>query len=513
MINTDVTRCSPKLWHYLLLYAAVAIWVDFGHIHQRHHSDTLVFTLASQYALTPYFWEQDRVGLLIPALTSWCPNLLSALLLQTGLTVFLGLAAPLLLAEVVCSRPASRVAATFANAVMLAVAPDRIRDILLFECCYPIAISLGCAGVLVLTTGGERPRWWRYPIAAGLFVLAHWVYAGVAVWLLPLVVGLAVFRPGIPVAGIRDAIVRVFRFFPGWASLLLIFGSFGLGIWFMHLARQANPELTQNTPQDSLSRAEWPASWLGFFDSLNQLPKIVLWPEVAGGLAVAGLLAGIVVAGFRRCWPPYPLAAAIVVIGVAGATEFLFIGTQKWPAENLRQPRYIIGFLESTQVILGLAAVFPFAGWIAGRGRWIAFGISALVLFTSATIPYGFPSLDNPRADLDAEIGRLTPDILAADVDAIGGDYWTVWPAVLHANMNSPSRAHPFIGVTMRCSVFRPYWEKNYRDNMRVGVKDTEKDRDEFLRATMIYGLSKPVRVGSHGSVAIYTTHSIYYSE
>src|SRR5580692_11357139 len=138
MINTDVTRCRPKLWHYLLLYAAVAVWVDFGHIHQRHHSDTLVFTLASQYALTPYFWEQDRVGLLIPALTSWCPDLFSALLLQTGLTIFLGLAAPLLLAEVVCSRPASRVAATLANAIMLAFAPDRIRDILLFECCYPI---------------------------------------------------------------------------------------------------------------------------------------------------------------------------------------------------------------------------------------------------------------------------------------------------------------------------------------------------------------------------------------
>ena len=77
MINTDVTCCRPKLWHYLLLYAAVAVWVDFGHIHQRHHSDTLVFTLASQYALTPYFWEQDRVGLLVPALTSWCAGIAS----------------------------------------------------------------------------------------------------------------------------------------------------------------------------------------------------------------------------------------------------------------------------------------------------------------------------------------------------------------------------------------------------------------------------------------------------
>jgi hypothetical protein len=367
--------------------------------------------------------------------------------------------------------------------------------------------------VLILSSGGDRPRWWRYPIAAGLFVLAHWVYAGVSVWLLPLVVSLAVLRPGVPITSTRDAVVRVVRFFPGWVSLVLISAAFGLGIWFMHLARHVNPELTQNTPQDSLPKEEWIASWLGFFDSLNQLPKIILWPEIAGGLAIIGLLTGLISACFRRSWPPFPLLAATIVIGIAGASEFLFIGTRMWPAENLRQPRYIIGFLESSQVILGLAAVFPVAGWVAGRGRWIAFATSGLALFVAATIAYGFPSAHNPRADLDAEIGRLTPDILTADVDAIGGDYWTVWPAVLHANMNSPPRAHPFIGITMRSSVFRTYWEQTYRENMRVAVKDTEKDRNEFLRSTVIYGLSKPVRVGSHGELAIYTTHPIIYTD
>ena len=509
MTSTDITRWRPSLWHFLLLYAVVAVWVDFGHVHKRHNSDSLLFTLASQYALTPYFWEQDRVGMLIPALTSCCPDLLSALLLQTGLTVFLGLAAPLLLAEVVCSHPVGRVAATLANAVMLVFAPGRISDTLLIECCYPIAITLGCTGILVLVRGGDRPRWWRYPIAAGLFVLAHWVYLGVSVWLMPLVVGMSVLRPGVPVTGVRDAVVRVFRFFPGWVSLVLLCGAFGMGLWFMQLARQANPEWIRPTSLESVPREEWPTAWLGFFDRMNTFPQAILWPEVAGSLAIVGLVTALMVAGFRRSWPPYPLAAAFVVLGLAGATELFFNSTRSWAAKHGLLPRYFIGFLECGQVILGLAAVFPMAGWIAGRGRWIAFGTSGVALFTAIAVTYGFPSLNNPRADLDAEIGQLTPDLLAADVDAIGGHYWTAWPAMFHANIADPSRLRPMMGITLRSSVFRPYWEQTYKEGFRVGVKDTEEDRIGFFSAAQVYGLTTPVQVGRQGQLVIYSTRPI----
>ena len=82
--------------------------------------------------------------LLVPLLTAWCPDPLAVLLMNTGLTMLLGLAAPLLLAEVVCPRPGGRAAATLANALMIALAPDRVRENLLFECCYPQGIALGC---------------------------------------------------------------------------------------------------------------------------------------------------------------------------------------------------------------------------------------------------------------------------------------------------------------------------------------------------------------------------------
>ena len=140
----DTAPGGPGLRHYLLLYAAVALWIDFGHVHRWHHSDTILFSVASLYGWTPFFWQQDRVGLFVPLLTSWCPDPLANLLMQSWATVFLGLAAPLLLAEVVCPRPAGRLAATLAGALMLALAPDRVRDNLLIECYYPQAIALGC---------------------------------------------------------------------------------------------------------------------------------------------------------------------------------------------------------------------------------------------------------------------------------------------------------------------------------------------------------------------------------
>jgi hypothetical protein len=490
----------------MLLYAAVAVWVDFGHVHRLHNSDSLVGTLASQYALTPFFWEQDRTGWLVPALISWCPDPLAALLLYTGLAVFLGLAAPLLLAEVVSRRPVGRAAATLANATMLAFAPEGVRDNLLYVGCYPQAIALGCAGLLVLSRGGDRPRLWRFWVAAGLFVLAHWVYVAVAVWLMPLAFWTTVIRPGVPFVGLRDAACRLVRYFPGWTSLMLLGGAFGVGLWFSQLAHDANPGLIRPTPRDSLPRDEWPASWRGYIESLDQFTETRTWVAAACALAAAGLLTSTGIAVTRRRWPAYPLVAAVSVLGLSGLTEFLFIGTREWPAENDRHPRYIIGFLVSAQLILGLAAVFPFANCAAGRGRWVIFGAAAAILLGGATVRYGFPSPWRPRTDLDANFGQLTPDIVAADLDAIGGDYWTVWPAVFHANMAGPPRNRPLIGITGRCGVFRPQWERIYPAGMRVGVKDTQNELTSFSSEAKRCGLTAPVRIGTQGGLAVYST-------
>jgi hypothetical protein len=53
------------------LRGGAALWIDFGSIHRLHHADSLIPTLMSLIRWQPFFWEQDRFGMLIPC---WrCP--------------------------------------------------------------------------------------------------------------------------------------------------------------------------------------------------------------------------------------------------------------------------------------------------------------------------------------------------------------------------------------------------------------------------------------------------------
>ena len=108
MIASDARAGRGEVWLGLLVFAAAAAWIDFGTIHRGHTSDSLIFPLASLYVWTPFFWEQDRVGLLVPLVTSWCRDPWANLLLQVGLTTFMGLSVPWLVMSYLTDHPAGR---------------------------------------------------------------------------------------------------------------------------------------------------------------------------------------------------------------------------------------------------------------------------------------------------------------------------------------------------------------------------------------------------------------------
>ena len=492
---------APTLNHYLLLCAVAALWIDFSHVHRTLNSDTLVFSIASRYAWTPFFWEQDRIGMFVPLLTSWCSDPMATLLLQTAITAFMGLALPLLLIEFLYPQPAGRLATMLANALMLALAPDRVRANFLFECCYPQAMFLGCAGLLVLGSR-DRPRWWRYPLAFSFFVLAHWTYLGVSVWLMPLAFWNAVVRPGVAIGGLRDFSLRLFRYFPGWGSLLLLSGALGLGLWFMSLANEAAAGRIAPTRVDSLPEAEWQNSWINFWDQLNEWPGMPLWKQTAVGLALVGLIAMLA----SRKWPGHSLPAACLVLGIAGTTEYLFLGTRGWPTSNEYHFRYILGAIICTQVILSLVAIAPIAAFRT-CGSWIAFGIGAMLILAGATTQYGLPFPTTPRSDLDIQYGAQAAEVRTSRVDAIGGDYWTVWPLFLYMGISDPPGSEIHYPIAFRSSVFRPRWESSHSKGLRVAVRrNIDKEKDEFFRAAQEQELSEPVKIATHGSLDIYFT-------
>ncbi len=98
----------PAIWPSLAVCAVAAILIDLGTFHRGQHSDTLNFIHISLYRWTPFFWESDRVGSVVPLLAIPFRNPLANLLVQNALYIWSTLAAFVLLAAVSASRLKAR---------------------------------------------------------------------------------------------------------------------------------------------------------------------------------------------------------------------------------------------------------------------------------------------------------------------------------------------------------------------------------------------------------------------
>src|SRR6266436_1471731 len=78
---------TPPIWPFLVICAVVGSVVSLGTLHRSHCSDTLIPILVSLQKWTPFFWEQDRVGMLVPLLTLPLRNPFLNLLAQGAIYV------------------------------------------------------------------------------------------------------------------------------------------------------------------------------------------------------------------------------------------------------------------------------------------------------------------------------------------------------------------------------------------------------------------------------------------
>src|SRR5687768_4898394 len=92
-------------WAAALMAAVVALWMDLSPIHRYHTSDSLIPVLSSLYQWTPFFWQQNRFGSLLPLFGLPLDAPFSNLLFQVGLRLFAVAATFFLLARAVVPRP------------------------------------------------------------------------------------------------------------------------------------------------------------------------------------------------------------------------------------------------------------------------------------------------------------------------------------------------------------------------------------------------------------------------
>ena len=417
----------PRLWPghragvLLAALAAAAALADLGALHRLEQGDSIVPVLVSLQRWTPFYWDQERYGMLVPLLAWPVRDPLWNLLVQRFLLGLAGLAAVVLLARHVLAGRDWPLAGALAAAGLLAAAPAPWLFEYLFDQPYGLALALAAAGLAVAEPiGPERRSWRRIGWGALLVVAAHWVNAATGI----LLGALAVARAVADRAEGEDA--RAVRARLAWDAGLLCAG-LAAGQVFLRLypLLSGGPLLLDVAP---LPAAALPAAWTAFFANAwreSGAWPLALWVAAAAGLSLLALPA------IRGHLPGAALRAA-ALLGAALAYA-LFAGSLRWVEENAFHWRY----LAPSAVLVHLAAASLLAEPLARLRRTARpAALAAVVLLPVAALAAaGRPSLARVRADLDAAAGRLTADVLAARCDLVAGDYWSVWPAVWHATL------------------------------------------------------------------------------
>ncbi len=164
--------------------AMIAASMGLGSLHDFQNADSLVPVLVSIQHWTPFYWGQDRFGMLVPLLAMPVRNPLGNLLVQGWLMSVAALMAPFVETRYLGVRDWF-IAGTLANILFLLVAPKAVQFDWLVTQPYALSIALGFGSLFLIE---DAANVLSRPLAIGLMLLANWVDAGFFVILCPAVV-------------------------------------------------------------------------------------------------------------------------------------------------------------------------------------------------------------------------------------------------------------------------------------------------------------------------------------
>ncbi|MFT3917033.1 MAG: hypothetical protein QM704_23990 [Anaeromyxobacteraceae bacterium] len=479
----------PRTWLAGVAVAAGAACAISGGLHAHQHADALVPVLVSLQRWTPFYWEQERYGMLVPLLALPVRDPLWNLLLQRLLLATASLGAVVLLARHVLQERDWRLAGLLSAGALLALAPAPWLFEWLADQPYGLSLGVALLGLALAEPAspghGDRGRRGGGQVALGalLVLLAHWVNAGAGLLLLPLAVARALVdkaekellpSPGSTApyrTGIRDRLLLD-------VVLLLC----GLAAGQLAFPLLAGREVDASQASGLLPLAEWPRAWATLLRDA--------WALGAGwacALAVAAGLGVALLALEREGRPALPrLLLRSLALLAAAVAYALLAGALRWVARNgfhwrYLAPSFVLVHVAAFSLLAEPVARTRRAGVAAGRLAWAA----ALALpVLGALWTFGPPSPVRVRDDLDRTAGALTARVREARCDALAGAYWNVWPAVWHAGWTARD-ARALYGVADRAGPTVPRWA---RPGARVCVAPGEEaEADRWLSA---YGLA-----------------------
>ncbi len=411
------------------------------------NSDSLLPVFASLYHWTPYYWDQNRYGMLIPLLCLPIDDPALNLAVQTALRNLSLLAAPFLIALLVCpSRHAALIAGTAGIALLVACSRHLALSFIAYQP-YGQSLSLGCAG---LWLSRQSRAAWRCAGACGL-ATTLWVDLSAVTWLVPLAVATRLAagrtRPG---SALRSSVGDVG---------LIVVAALALA-WLARRIPVTHTVPLDPTPHDRL----FPTWWSLLQGWLLGGPW---FPVVAGGAAI---VASWWFVRSRRArvdedwsllisaWTPLLVAGVqLVAAGCIGWVATNQVGTRGWRYAApslvflLMAPACVIGSL-SIRLRLGRSMLGHVLAWLC----------VGAILFDV----YGVPRYRRAIHSLRFNKQRLALDPIALAALRLGathvlGNYWHAIPIAFRANTlaHHLGRRQVVWPVTARLETARSVWQ------------------------------------------------------
>lgn len=420
------TRLFAKISSDLFILGIIAPGLAFcltwsAYFCKWHSADSILPALISTQSLTWYYWGQNRLGNLLPAVTSLISNIDLNLELQIWLRALCAGLGPIFF--ILILRPKARFITVYCATLAAILLVE--RDSLTYSY-WLDGLPYGTSFALLVPPLLLADRFsWRLDLRSAataiailiLLIAVLWVNLSAVLLIVPLFLGLA--------------IVERSRAFIVLTALTLL----AYRIANAHAAHIGPYEYVVFEP--SWSKTVEAASNLA--EQIRLLPALVL-------------TSGCIFAGWMLRHNLAILRTALVVLGAA-LIAFLVTANLLWVHQGLSLPRYFtypITAIIATSAILVVDAIDRLLASIQLRNHILAVASIALLISAGGLIAWPLNlqcSFIGPTTRIEEganEIANLIGETKASFVD---GDYWTVWPAVFLANHNS---REPVFGVTFR---------------------------------------------------------------
>jgi hypothetical protein len=486
----EPARADRSLLVVVAVSCVLGVWMDLSPLHAHHDSDSLVPVLMSLVRWTPFYWEQNRFGSLVPLLALPVQGPFHNLLVQVALRLTAVVLSFFLLARAVVARPYWPAVGAAALALFVAGKGLWAQAFIQMQP-YPQALALALGGLALLDGGREL---WRKIAAGVLIILAFWVSLSLVLWIVPLLVLRALlllrktggagnqveshpegeFRAGriwaeersaLPDPSARSSLQddsersamtgdgRAAWLFP----LLLTAVAFALSLLASRLS------VWQSTALGPASVSSWPHAWAVLARGGVRFLSLPL-AVGAGAVLIACL------AGWRSPRGRLAAGAGLCLLATAAA-EMAALGTSSWVHLNGLSIRFFFsGLLAAGMALPAMTGVLL----LEGRERWHRWVNAAalLALLPVVWLRFGPPSPAAARQAFERHHKNAAEAIVAAGCTHVIGSYWRVWPAVLQADELLWQRGEDrrVWGITARSRPTLDLWQPRSWDGMRLAV-------------------------------------------